>query len=169
MTMLTVGAGALAPLATISSRANASAQTMTMAALLAQEKMEQLRGLEWTTDALGVPISDTTTDVTVIPEAAAGGPGLRSSPPLALGQNTPGYCDFVDARGRSLGGGPDPPARAVYVRRWSVEVLPTITGSTLVLQVLVTRWRSAGPGDAAAVGRAPGEARLVTLKTRRSP
>lgn len=169
MTILMAGAGALAPLALIASRANAGAEAMTMAALLAQEKMEQLRGLEWSADALGLPLSDTTTDVTVIPEAAAGGTGLRSSPPRALGQSTPGYCDFVDARGRSLGGGPDPPAGAVYVRRWSVELLPTITGSTLVLQVLVHRWRGAGLADAAAVGRAPDEARLVTLKTRRAP
>ena len=169
MTMLTAGAGALAQLATISSRANAGAKTMTMAALLAQEKMEQLRGLEWSADAFGVPISDTTTDVTVVPEAADGGRGLRPSPARALGQNTPGYCDFVDARGRSLGGGPDPPAGAVYVRRWSIESLPTITGSTLVLQVLVNRWRSTGPAAAAVVGRVPDGARLVTVKTRRAP
>jgi prepilin-type N-terminal cleavage/methylation domain-containing protein len=169
MTILMAGAAALAPLAAISSRVNAGAQTMTMAALLAQEKMEQLRGVEWSADALGVPISDTTTDVTVMPEAAAGGTGLRSSPPRALGRNTPGYCDFVDARGRSLGGGPDPPAGVLYVRRWSVELLPTITGTTIVLQVRVNRWRSAGPADAAAAGRAPDEARLVTLKTRRAP
>ena len=39
--------------------------------------------------------------------------------------NTPGYVDFVDQFGRYLGTGAATPANAAYIRRWSIEPLPT--------------------------------------------
>ena len=64
-TILTVALVALAELFAISTRANDSARVTTFAAVLAQQKMEQLRALMWGFDALGLPISDTSTDLTV--------------------------------------------------------------------------------------------------------
>jgi hypothetical protein len=42
--------------------------------VLATQKMEQLRALAWTSDALGVPISDLT-DTAVVPHSSSGGTG----------------------------------------------------------------------------------------------
>jgi type II secretory pathway pseudopilin PulG len=133
-TIVTVAVAALAQVIVLSTRANGGARATTYASILAQQKMEQLRGLTWGFDVLGMPTSDTTTDLTTRPETAAGGKGLRPSPGNSLGSNTEGYCDFVDKFGKPLGGGTTPPARTAYVRRWSIELLPADPTNTLVLQ-----------------------------------
>jgi len=170
--LLTVAVLALAQLFTISTRANVSAKTTTFATLLAQQKMEQLRGLTWGFDALGLPQTDTTTDISLVPEAqAAGGRrGLSPSPVGALGQNTPGYCDFVDKNGNTLGACGTPNPAAYYVRRWAVEPLPTNPNNTVVLQVLVARNLSRGAADQIVdtVKRLPDEARIISVKTRKA-
>src|SRR5882762_10349392 len=122
-TLMAVGLTALAQLFGVSTRANHSAKATTYASVLAQQKMEQLRGLTWGFDTLGLPLTDTTTDVSVTPERAAAGRGLSPSPAGAatLGVNTDGYCDFLDGSGRWLAGGATAPAGAIFVRRWSVE------------------------------------------------
>jgi len=168
-TILTVAIVALAQLFTISIRANDGARKTTIAAVLAQQKMEQLRGLAWGFDTLGLPLTDTSTDTSVVPERPTGGHGLSPSPSDALAHNTEGYCDFVDGSGRLLGGGATPPEGAAYIRRWSIDPLPTNPNNTIILQVLVTRWRDRGAADTA--GRAirlPDEARLATARTRKA-
>jgi prepilin-type N-terminal cleavage/methylation domain-containing protein len=168
-TILTVALSALAQLFAIATNANSSAKATTFAALLAQQKMEQLRGLTWGFDPLGLPLSDTTTNTTVVPETLTGGKGLTPSPANTLGQNTSGYCDFLDKYGNALGGATTPPAATVYIRRWSVEPLPTNPNNTLVFQVLVTRHRNRGAADTAiGVKRLPDEARIVSVKTRKA-
>jgi hypothetical protein len=58
---------------------------------------------------------------------------------------------------------------AVYIRRWTVEPLPTNPNNTIVLQVLVTRWRNRGIADIqAGTGRQPDEARIISVKTRKA-
>ena len=167
--VVVVALAALAQLFAVATQANHRARTTTVAAVLAQEKMEQLRALTWGVDALGLPVSDATTNTAVVPEAASGGTGLSPSPPGALGRNVEGYCDFVDRSGNVLGGGAKPPADAVFVRRWSVEPLPTNPNNTLILQVLVTSWRNRGAEDiATTVTRRPDEARVVSVKTRKA-
>jgi len=104
-TILTVGLAALAQLFAISTRANFSAKTTSTAAILAQQKMEQLRALTWGFDVLGLPLSDYSSDTTVIPEAPTGGKGLTPSPPDVLKSNQDGYCDFLDRYGYPLGYG----------------------------------------------------------------
>jgi prepilin-type N-terminal cleavage/methylation domain-containing protein len=169
MAILTSGVTALAQLATISTRANVSARTTTSAALLAQAKMEQLRSLAWGLDADGIPISDLTSDIAAVPNTPTGGVGLSPSPPDALVRNNSGYCDFVDSRGRLLGGGATPPAAAAYARRWSIEPMPAFPDSTLILQVRVTRMPGSGAADGAVSRpRLPDEARLVGIKTRKA-
>ena len=84
--ILTVTLAGLAQLLTVSMRANAAARTTTYAALLAQQKMEQLRGLTWGFDLLGLPVADTSTNV-----AAASAAGLAAkadpSPPMRSATN----------------------------------------------------------------------------------
>ena len=113
----------------------------TVAVWLATGKMEQLRSLEWRIEldpAGGLMMhTDLTSDVSVDP-AAAGGPGLRQSPPGTLDSSTPGYADYLDRFGRHVGSGASPPAAAVYIRRWAVRRLPADPDGVVVLQVLVT-------------------------------
>src|SRR5437870_4664241 len=101
-TILTVALTALAQLFAISTRANASAKATGYAAVLAEQKMEQLRSLTLGFDPQGLPITDTTTNVTVYPEELTGGKGLTPSPSRSLAINSEGYCDFVDRSGNTL-------------------------------------------------------------------
>ena len=144
----------------MAARANVVAHDNTFAAVLASEKLEQLLSLSWGFDSAGITTGDTTTDVTVSPERP-GGAGLTPSPAGALTTNISGYCDFLDARGRSVGTGTSPPVGALYVRRWTLDLLPG-SGNVLLLQVRVTGRAAAGPG------RVPGEARLLAVKTRKA-
>jgi len=143
-TILAVTLTSLAQLFLMSVRATARSKETTFAVLLAQQKMEQLRGLTF-------------------------GFGLAPSPPGALRANTSGYCDFVDRVGVSLGGGTRPPPNTTYIRRWSVEPLPANPAGTLVMQVLVTPHRDRGDADVRSQPtRLPGEARIVSVRTRKA-
>lgn len=158
----------LAQLFGIATHANATAKNGGMTMILAEQKMEQLRGLTWGFDAVGVPLTDTTTDTARVPEAAAGGTGLSPSPTNTLQASTDGYVDYLDSGGRSLGGGTAVPMNTAYIRRWMVEPLPTNPNNTLILQVLVTRRTDRGVADAGSVARMPDEARLISVKTRKT-
>ena len=171
-TVLTVALAGLAHLFSVSTRANGSAKATTYAAILAEAKLEQLRSLTYGFDAFGVPITNTHTNITVEPELPIGGTGLKPSPPGTLGANTVGYVDYLDVNGTSLGGATvTPPSGAVYIRRWSVEPLPTNPDNTIVLQVLVARARNRGSADTitGTVRRLPDEARVISVKTRKAP
>jgi type II secretory pathway pseudopilin PulG len=159
---------ALAQLFAISVKNNAVAKNGTFTQVLAGQKMEQLRGLTWGFDPLGLPISDVATDTTVSPEVTTGGKGLAPSPSNTLQSNTDGYVDYLDPNGNALGGGTVVPDNASFIRRWFIEPLPTNPNNTLVIQVLVTRRRNRGTADLGSVARAPEEARLITVKTRKA-
>ena len=107
----------LAELFVIATKSNAVAKNGGTTMILAQQKMEQLRGLTWGFDLVGLPLSDTTTDTATAPETA-GGTGLLPSPANSLWANTDGYVDYINAPGQSLGGGTSVPT--VYVRHNSI-------------------------------------------------
>jgi type II secretory pathway pseudopilin PulG len=166
--LLATGILATAQMFVLATRGNMAAHRSTFAATLAAEKMEQLRGLTWGFDDVGLPIQDFTTNISVDPPVA-GGFGLSPSPDKALAANVDGYVDYVDRNGNTLGGGTDPPVDTVYVRRWSVEPLPTNPNNTLILQVLVfTLSDRDNEGEGPVLDRVRDEARLVTVKTRKS-
>jgi prepilin-type N-terminal cleavage/methylation domain-containing protein len=152
-TIVSVALISLAQLFTLSARANRSAKAMTAAALLAVQRMEQLRSLTWSLDASGSPQTD---------------PRLATSPSGALRANTAGFFDFVDHAGRSLGEATAPPAAAVYVRRWSIEPLPADPGGVLVLQVLVTQRFHRAIDTAGVQHQQPDEARIVSIRARKA-
>jgi type II secretory pathway pseudopilin PulG len=165
-------AGAVAMLGqmfAISIMNNNSARAGSYATVLAEQKMEQLRGLTWGFDLLGLPVSDNATDTALPVEAPAGGTGLSPSPTDALTVNTGGYVDYIDQFGNSLGGGTTTPAKTLYVRRWSVEPLPTNPNNTVVIQVVVFKMNSRGAADASgSTRRLRDEARLMSVKTRKA-
>jgi len=152
-TIVAVALTALAELFSLAINANRAAKTLTIATVLAVEKMEQLRSLTWGFDASGVPVAD---------------PRLATFPFDALRRNTSGFCDFVGANGQSLGEATTPPAGAIYVRRWSIEPLPSDPANALVFQVLVTQ-RFNQSVDVAANRPPPAdEARLVSVRARQA-
>ena len=157
----------LAQLFAVSTAANMSARNSGTAMIYAVQKMEQLRGLAYTLDSNGLPVTDTTTDTSEYPPAATGGTGLSPATTNTLQANTTGYVDYLDHLGRTLGGGTTELASAAYIRRWSVEPLPTNPNNVLILQVLVTRRRDRGTADLGSVARSTDEARLMTIKSRK--
>jgi type II secretory pathway pseudopilin PulG len=166
--LLATGLVATAQMFVLATRGNITAQRSTYTATLAQEKMEQLRGLAWGFDAVGLPIQDYTTNISVEPPTNDG-VGLQPSPEDALAANVAGYVDYVDRAGNTLGGGPLPPLNTMYVRRWSVEPLPTNPNNTLIFQVVVfALGERAANGVGPVLDRVRDEARLVTVKTRKS-
>ena len=153
----------------LATRTNIAAQRTGFTTTLAEEKMEQLRGLAWGFDEIGLPINDYTSNTALDPAEPAGGTGLSQSPDNALADNVDGYVDYLDRFGGSLGGGANIPDDTVYIRRWTIEPLPTNPNNTLILQVLVfsRNDRDAG-GTGPVLNRVRDEARLVSVKTRKS-
>jgi type II secretory pathway pseudopilin PulG len=160
ITAIGLMAGALVALGqmfAISVANNRSTRAVSYATVLAQQKMEQLRGLTWGFDTLGQPISDTTSDTAAPAETPTGGTGLSPSPAGTLTSSTDGWVDYVDQSGNALGGGTALPPGTVYIRRWAVEPLPSNPADTIIIQVFVT------------TGVASGDARLISVKTRKMP
>ena len=161
---------ALGQMFAVSVSNNAAARSLSYSTVLAEQKMEQLRGLTWGFDTLGLPVSDTTTNTAAANvETPTGGTGLTPSPSGTLTSNTNGWVDYVDQFGNILGGGTTPPANTVFTRRWAIEPLPSNPNNTLVIHVLVSRRSSRGTADTAgSTQRLQDEARLVSAKTRKA-
>jgi type II secretory pathway pseudopilin PulG len=157
----------LAQLFAISTKSNLSARNSGTAMIYAEQKIEQLRALSYTLDSSGLPSTDVTTDTSVYPPATSGGTGLSPSTENTLQSNTDGYVDYIDHLGRSLGGGETIPDNTAFIRRWSIEPLPTNPNNVTIIQVLVTRSRDRGTADLGSVARGVDEARLMTIRSRK--
>ena len=171
MGLLTAVSLGVAQLFAVSTRATYVARGQTSTTAMAAQKLEQLRALTWgfDTEGEGLPLSDTSTDLSVDPPSATGR-GLNPSPADSLEANTAGYVDYLDAHGAHVGTGATPPPGAGFIRRWAIRPLPTNPNNTLVLQVLVTPVANEG-GRVATAGprrRMPGDALLVSVKTRKA-
>ncbi len=160
---------ALAQMFVISVKNNQAARTGSYATTLAEQKMEQLRGLAYGYDTIGLPLTDTSTDTTQATETPNGGTGLTPSPDGTMVSNTNGYVDYIDQFGNILGGGQSPLPNTVYIRRWSITPLPTNPNNTIVIQVMVTRERNRGLADqTGSTDRLRDEARIMSIKTRKA-
>jgi hypothetical protein len=161
----------VAQLFAVTTRNTWTARGQTSSTVLAEQKMEQIRSLTWGFDntGLGLPVSDTTSNLTVTPPTQDGH-GLDPSPVDALERNTPGYVDYLDGSGNWVATGDHPPETAVFIRRWSILPLPTNPNNTLIIQVLVTpvlyeNGRVASPFTRT---RMAGDALLTSVRTRKS-
>ena len=167
--ILATALAALGQMFALSVAINMSARAGTYATVLAEQKMEQLRGLAWGYDSLALPLSDTSTNTALPVESPTGGTGLTPSPANALTDNVAGWVDYIDQVGNTIGGGPTIPGRTMYIRRWSVEPLPTTSSDTLVLQVIVTTLvNRRDAGHVGSTRRLRDEARLLTVRTRKA-
>ena len=152
-------------------RATLAARTHTTAAVLAAQKLEQLRSAAWRSDLVGAParwqaVSDTSSDLSTDPPGG-GGIGLSASPAGTLDANVPPYVDHLDGSGQWVGSQDSPPAGAVYTRRWSIRPLPGDPDNTMVIQVLVTTARLEGDARRLAGALADG-ALIECVQTRRA-
>jgi type II secretory pathway pseudopilin PulG len=150
--VLTTGLLAMAELVAIATSSNTRARRNTLAAIFATQKLEELRSLTWAFDVNGSPASDA---------------ALQPSP-WSLQRNTSGFVDHVTQAGVVVGRDAQAPPTAAYTRRWSIEPLAASPEDAVLIQVLVTRTSDRGLADRGAVGRLPGDARLVTIKARKA-
>jgi prepilin-type N-terminal cleavage/methylation domain-containing protein len=169
--LMTVSLG-VAQLFAVSTNANLVARRQTSTTALAAQKMEQIRSLTWGFDlnGLGLPVTDTTTNLSKYPMTADGN-GLNPSPAGSLDQNTIGYVDFVDATGAWVGTGLEAPPTAVFVRRWAILPLPTNPNNTIVIQVLVSPLSNENARTETQDNtrrRMAGDALLTSVKTRKA-
>src|SRR4029453_1138220 len=171
MGMLTAVSLGVGQLFALSTRGDVITKGATSTTAMAEQKLEQLRGLTWGFDPAGqgLPLSDTTTNLTVTPPTHDGS-GLNPSPSDSLEQNTNGFVDFLDGGGTWVGTGSTPPATAVYIRRWAFHPLPTNPTNTPVFQVLVAPVTSeqARVESQFTRTRMAGDALLVTVRTRKA-
>ena len=93
--LLTTALVALIQLFVQATRTGVVTRHATVATVLAEQKLEELRG-----------------------------GSLSASPPGVLLASTAGYTDHIDQSGRDVGTGATPPGSAVYTRRWSIDPLP---------------------------------------------
>lgn len=115
--LLTTVAIGVAQLFAVSTSANLRATGATSTALLATQKMEQLRGLTWgfgDATARGLPVTDTTTNLATDPPAN-NGRGLSPSPAGSLHQSA-GRIRRLPRRRRTLGGNGRDSARRHLLR-----------------------------------------------------
>ena len=163
LSLVAVGICGVLPIAV---RAVRSGGEQSMAMWLAVQRLEDLCALPWTRDDMGLPVSDTTTDLSVEP-FVSGGTGLQASPADALDANRPGFVDYLDGTGRWVGTGAVPPPTAVYIRRWSVVPAASAPADAVLLQVLVTSVRREA-GLSASTLRLPHlvDALVATMRTR---
>jgi prepilin-type N-terminal cleavage/methylation domain-containing protein len=173
MGLLTTVSLGVAQLFAVSTKANRTARNQTSAVSLAEQKIEQIRSLSWGFDlnGLGLPVTDTTTDLSVYPHGNSGS-GLNPSPSDSLLVSRDGFVDYLDTNGVWVGTGATPPGNAAYIRRWSILPLPTNPNNTLVIQVLVTavsdetqRVETTGRTTRP---RMPGDVMLISVKTRKA-
>jgi prepilin-type N-terminal cleavage/methylation domain-containing protein len=167
MTLLCGAIVSLAQLSAVATASNHVARKSTVATLLAVQKIEALRALEWTVAGDGRTFSDTTSNTAALLEPSATGTGLTQSPPESLERDVDGYVDYVDGFGRVLAGSPAPEG-TVFVRRWSIRPLGGHELNTLVIQVFVTPNPGRVRSGTEAWRRLKDEAWLVSLKTRKA-
>jgi len=148
----------VAQLFAFATASNVAARARAAAALLAEAKLEELRELSFGFDRQGIPSTDLTTDTTG-DVSAAGGSGL--TPGGSVVQTIAGYSDYVDPFGRRTDA-----ARTAFVRRWSIQPLPSDPANALVIRVAVLRRQDAVAGrDPATIVSA---VHLITVRTRKA-
>ena len=138
LAILLLAALAAAQTLSLAAAAVHDSRVHTLTAAAAAQRMEQLLALPWAD------------------------PALTPSPPNTLEVNVAGYVDFLDAAGTAVGATTTPPAGAVLVRRWAIDVPSSGVADALVIQVLARSLAA----DAAGARGSRGQAALVTVRAK---
>src|SRR5215510_13248132 len=96
----------------------------------AQDKMEQLLGLQFTDGQSGAGLGTDTTSIDTVNNTytlGTGGNGLLAGGSINTSAPSNGYVDYLDANGNPLGGGATRPANTFFIRAWQI----TNTSATL--------------------------------------
>jgi len=146
--MATLAAGLMAMAGVALTQSENQGHLAARTAEYAQDKMEQL---------LVLAFGDAATDTRVFPAAPNGGTGLANGGSVNVTAPTPGYVDYLDARGNLLAapGGGGAPSGWFYKRVWQITPL-----SATLKEVRVTATVARGIGR-----QQTPSATLVTLKS----
>jgi hypothetical protein len=156
--LLTVGAGLMGLFTNAIEQNETQGNSASRTTEYAQDKMEQLLKLSFTTAS-----TDTATDTRVFPVRSSGGTGLGGTaasttygtvpsspvPPPPEGC-TVGYVDYLDQSGTLLttygtcGATPVPPTSAFYTRQWQIVTDSTATLMTITVVVTAKPLRKGG-------------------------
>ena len=139
--IMTTAVVTMAQLLSIAMATNLAARRNTVAAILAEQKLEELRTLPWEY--------------------------LHPAPSSTLQQNSDGHVDHIGTNGRIVGTDTQPPPGGIYTRRWSIEPVSSAPESSFVIQVLVTSPHEEGSVAQSSVRRLRGDARIVTVRVKK--
>ncbi len=134
VSVMMVAVALLGQVVAMAGAAGRTARAVSAAAVLAQQKVEEWR---------------------------SAGAAPSRSPTDALDVDTQGFCDYLDAWGRGLTGGPPAPPNTAFVRRWSSRALPG-TGA-VVVDVVAFAWRAEHGRASQSPARPPDQVRLVLV------
>ena len=114
MTLLLLAASGVAQLFGVAVLATHMARVQTSTTVFAGQKIEELRALAWSDNALSITSAD------------------------ALNTNLAGSVEHLDVRGGVVTTGTTTPPAGRFFRRWSIRPLPDDPANALIVQVLVT-------------------------------
>jgi prepilin-type N-terminal cleavage/methylation domain-containing protein len=134
--ILVTALAGIAQLFVLGSHLTRRAGTSGIALIAAQDKLESLRGQDFTYDPSGAEATDS---------------ALEPSPSSSLGEDIGPYVDWLDQDGQ-----PSDPDEAVLTRRWRITSLGMTTPDAIAIEVCVFTSRSARSADAC----------LSTIRTR---
>ena len=142
--ILVTALAGIAQLFALAVRSTREAGAQAAALTAAHDKVERLRALAFSYDALGAPVTD---------------PGLATTSAQSLDVDTAGAVDFVSADG-GVAGVTAAAGGAVFTRRWRVTPIGHLVPEAIAIEVCVFR----SPAD----GLAPATAHacLATVRVR---
>ena len=139
--ILVTALAGIAQLFVLGTQLSRQASASGMALVVAQDKLEHLRGLRFAFDADGSPITDS---------------GLNESPSDSLHADREPYRDWVDASGAASVDAVD----AIFARRWRITSAGAASPEAITIEVCVFAMPVAGRGPQGA------DACLSTIRTR---
>ena len=139
--ILVTALAGIAQLFVLGTQLSRQASVSGQAVVIAQDKLEYLRGLRFAFDVNGSPVTDS---------------GLTPSPADSLHADRSPYLDWVDASGNAGGDAAD----AVFARRWQISTVGAASPEAITIEVCVFAMPVAGRGPQGA------EACLSTIRTR---
>ena len=139
--ILVTALAGVAQLFVLGTQLSRQASAAGLALVVAQDKLEHLRGLRFAFDASGSPVTD---------------PGLTPSPADSLHTDRAPYRDWVDASGNAGVGALD----AIFARRWRIATVAAASPEAITIEVCVFAMPVGSRGPQAA------DACLSTIRTR---